>query len=181
MLKIKTTVIITLVIMLIVFSNERVKAQEIRYRPNILLVNGYISHGKKKIEGAIVLLYQNDKLVKKVLTEKKDQFQFLFFRDSKYMIEIIKDGYITEKILISKESTNFSRRKYFYIFRVDLMKIEEFKGLGLTAFDFPTAKIIFNDEDNEYVYDEDYGRIIKAEIEKLKKMSSSLSKSKSIY
>lgn len=167
-------IIIVLITVLIVFGNERLKAQEIRYKPNILLVNGYISHGKKKVNRAEVLLYQNDKLVKKILTEKKDQFQFLFFRDSKYLIEIIKDGYITEKILISKESTNFSRRKYFYIFRVDLMKIEEFEGLGLTAFDFPTAKIIFSKKYNEYIYDEEYAIAINAKIEKLKKMSASL-------
>ena len=92
------------------------------------------------------------------------------------MIEVVKEGFIAERILISKESTDFSDRRYIFDFCVDLMNAKEFEGLGLTAFDFPTAKINFCCDDNDYAYDEGYDKRVKAKINKLKKMSISLSK-----
>ena len=59
---------------------------------------------------------------------------------------------------------------------MDLMKTEEFEGLGLTAFDFPSAKINFSIEDDEYLHDIYYARNIKAKIKKLKEMSLSINK-----
>jgi hypothetical protein len=174
--QLKPILALFLLITTILFSVESLFAQEKHYRPNILLIRGYVSYGNENIDSALVLLYQNDKIVKKVKTAKKSEFKFILFRDSKYIIEVIKEGFISERILISKESTDFSDRKYIFDFCVDLMNAKEFEGLGLTSFDFPTAKINFCCDDNDYIYDVEYDNKIKVKINKLKKMSISLSK-----
>lgn len=177
MIKMKSVIIVSITVLLITFSNEELIAQEIKYKPSILEVKGYVNHGEEEIEKALVLLYQNNKMVKKVYTKKNAKFQFILFRDLKYTIEVIKDGFITEEIVIYTKTTNdHGTSKYIYEFSIDLMKVEEFDGLGLASFDFPSAKINFSVEDNAYTYDTYYSKWVKSKIEKLKKMSISLTK-----
>jgi hypothetical protein len=175
MMQLKPSLTLLLIITLTVFGVKSLQGQKKHFRPNVLLIRGFVSYGNQDIDSSLVLLYQNDKIVKKVQTERYSEFQFLLFRDSKYMIEIHKEGFIVERILISKESTDFSDRKYTFDFCVDLMNVNDFAGLGITAFDFPTAKINFCCDDNDYIYDVAYDKKIKAKIDKLKKMSISIS------
>jgi hypothetical protein len=163
--------------LLTVFSNEKLIAQKTTYKPSILEIRGYVNHGEVEIEKAIVLLYQNNKIVKKINTKKNGKFQFLLFRDLKYTIEVLKEGFVDERIdIYTKTSTDFSNKKYLYEFAIDLMKSDGFNGLGLTAFDFPSAKIIFSIEDDEYIYDSWYNKRVKTKIKKLQEMSNSLDK-----
>lgn len=177
MLKLKPTIIVLITVLLTLFSNGKLVAQETKYRPSILEIKGYVNHGEEEIEKALVLLYQNNKMVKKVNTKKNGKFQFILFRDLKYTVEVIKEGFITEEIVIATKTTNdHGNSKYLYEFSIDLMKTDEFEGLGLTSFDFPSAKINFSVEDNAYTYDTYYSKWVKSKIEKLRKMSISITK-----
>jgi hypothetical protein len=175
MIYIKLPFIVVMFALLTAVSSEKLLAQKTTFQPSILEIKGYVNHGEEEVENAIVLLFQNNKVVKKITTKKNGKFQFLLFRDLKYVIEVLKDGFIDERIDVStKESTDFSNKKYLYEFSIDLMKTDEFSGLGLTSFDFPSAKIIYSIEDDEYTYDSYYHKKNKLRIKKLKEMSNSI-------
>ena len=132
-----------------------------------LEIKGYVFENDDKVDAALVKLYQDNKIVQMTKT-KKSKFQFILFSGKQYMVEINKEGAITERIQIStKERTEFGG-KYLYEFRVDLMKASKFKGVDISALDFPTAVIKYNSEEGEYMHDEAYSRQVRADLKKLK-------------
>lgn len=132
-----------------------------------LEIKGYVFKGDEKVSDAQVSLYQNNQIVQKAIT-KKSKFQFILFSDMRYMVEISKDGCVTERIQIStKEKTEFSG-KYLYEFKVDLMDLKKFEGVDISDLDFPTALIKYNSEEGEYLHDVAYSKQVKDELKKLK-------------
>lgn len=61
-------------------------------KPSILEMSGYVLKEDKKMEGALVKLYQNNTIVNKMLTKSNARFKFLLFSDNEYMIEVSKEG-----------------------------------------------------------------------------------------
>jgi hypothetical protein len=136
-------------------------------KSSTLVIKGYVFKDDKKIDDAVVRLYQNNKVVQKT-TSKKSKFQFVLFSDMRYMVEIDYDGCVSERIQIStKEKTEFSG-KYLYEFRVDLMDLKSFKGVDISELDFPTALIKYSKDEGEYLHDAAYSSSVKKELKKLK-------------
>jgi hypothetical protein len=132
-----------------------------------LEVKGYVFKGDEKVDKALVKLYQNNKIVQ-LATTKKSKFQFILFSDMLYMLEISKEGCITERIQIStKEKTEFTG-KYLYEFKVDLMDESKFKGVDISDLDFPTALIKYDIVEGEYLHDAVYTEKVNQELKKLK-------------
>ncbi len=173
LMKMKKIKRIFLVTLLALLANTGLKAQE-TFKSSILELKGYVYDGEEKVDGVMIRLYQNERVVKKVLTKRNAKFEFILFKNSRYKIEIVKDGYVKEFILVAtKESPDYSNKKYVFEFGVDLKKLEEFKGMELTDFDYPSAKISYDVESNEYTHDKFYDKMIKTRIAKLKLMSDS--------
>ena len=136
-------------------------------KANSLEIKGYVFENDEKVDGALVKLYQNNKIVQMTKT-KKSKFQFILFGGMRYMVEIHKPKAITERIQISTiEKTEFGG-KYLYEFRVDLMKASKFKGVDISTLDFPTAIISYNKDEGEYMHDEAYSKQVRADLRKLK-------------
>lgn len=163
MKKVKT--LIPLLVLLIILSGA--KAPNPLSKASSLEIKGYVYHNDDKVSDAEVRLYQNNRVVQKATT-KKSKFQFILFSDMRYMVEIIKEGFVTERIQIStKEKTEFSG-KYLYEFKVDLMELKKFKGVDISDLDFPTALIKYNAEEGEYLHDVTYSQQVKDQLKKLK-------------
>ncbi len=132
-----------------------------------LQIRGYVFKDDKKVDDAVVTLYQHNKVVQKAKT-KKSKFDFILFSDLRYMVEISLNGCVTERIQISTmEKTEFSG-KYMYEFRVDLKDLDDFKGVDISDLDFPTALIKYNPEEGEYWHDEEYTKSVKKQLKELK-------------
>ena len=163
MKKVKT--LMPLLVLLIIICGA--KAPNPPAKASSLEIKGYVYHNDEKVSDAEVRLYQNNRVVQKAIT-KKSKFQFILFSDMRYMVEIIKDGFVTERIQIStKEKTEFSG-KYLYEFKVDLMELKKFKGVDISDLDFPTALIKYNAEEGEYLHDVAYSQQVKDQLKKLK-------------
>ena len=77
-------------------------------KSSTLVIKGYVFKDDKKIDNAVVKLYQNNRVVQKI-TSKKSKFQFILFGDMRYMVEIDYDGCVSERIQIStKEKTELN-------------------------------------------------------------------------
>lgn len=132
-----------------------------------LEIKGYVYEKNEKVDGALVKLFQNNKVVQMVKT-KSSKFQFILFSDMLYMVEISKDGAVTERIQISTEEKTQFGGKYLYEFKVDLMSLSKFEGVDISNLDFPTALIKYDIDEGEYMHDAAYGKQVKAELKKLK-------------
>ncbi len=167
----KFKISILLFISFIVLSSA-IKPLMFPAKASSLEIKGYVFEDDKKVDKALVRLYQNNKIVQMTKT-KKSKFQFILFSGMQYMVEVDKAGSVSERIQIStKERTEFGG-KYTYEFRVDLMKASKFKGVDISSLDFPTAIIKYDAEEGEYMHDAAYSKQVRAELKKLKQEAKS--------
>lgn len=158
---------ISLMLISFIALSAAIKPAMFPAKTSSLEIRGYVYEDDKKVEQALVKLYQNNKIVKMSKT-KKSKFQFILFSGKQYMVEINKPGSITERIQIStKERTEFGG-KYLYEFRVDLIKASKYKGVDVSNLDFPTAIIGYNADEGEYMHDEAYSKQVRADLRKIK-------------
>ena len=163
MLRVK---IFTSLLLLFVVFSAAVKPSMYFAKTSTLEIKGYVFEDDNKIDGALVKLYQNNKMVKMMKT-KKSKFQFVLFTGEHYMVEVVKSNSFTERIQFSTiEKTEFEG-KYTYEFRVDLTKESEFEGVDVSNLDYPTAIIKYDKEEGEYMYDVAYSLQVKADLRKM--------------
>lgn len=162
MKKVRLYSVFTILLILLVSAKPPAPA-----KTSSLQVRGYVFKDDKKIDNAIVKLYQHNKIVQ-IAKTKKSKFDFILFSNLRYMVEVSYDGCVTERIQISTmEKTEFSG-KYMYEFRVDLMDMKDFEGVDISDLDFPTALIKYNTDDGEYWHDEDYSKSVNKQLKALK-------------
>lgn len=164
----KSIALVFLLLVLNFFSHQTLSAQDV-YPPSVLQLKAHVYDGEDKVEKAVIEFYQNEKLVKKMMTKKNGRFQFLLFKGNEYKVKIAKAGFVKEYIVVATKNTqDFSDKKYFFEFALDLKSVKKFKSSGVTEFDFPSAKISFSLEDDEYTHDKFYHKMVKEKIDKLK-------------
>ena len=142
--------------------------KQLKVNPSVLDASGYILESDKKVEGAIVRLYQDNLIVDKLSTKKNGKFRFMLFSNSEYMIEINKTDCVQERVYLSTKNEGAMANKYYFEFVVDLMKLKEFEGVDVSNLDFPTALIKYDMDADEYVHDKMYSRNVRADLRKLK-------------
>jgi hypothetical protein len=162
----KVKILSVLLVLSIAFSSA-VKPLVYLAKTSSLEIKGYVFESDKKVDGALVKLYQNNKIVQMTKT-KKSKFQFILFTGMQYMVEVDKAGFISERIQIStKEKTEFGG-KYTYEFRVDLIDADKFKGIDVSNLDFPTAIIKYDEGEGEYMHDANYSKQVRTDLKALK-------------
>ena len=163
----KKVKVLSILLLLFVVLSSAVKSVIYSPKASSLEIKGYVFEADKKVEDALVKLYQNNKVVQMTKT-KKSKFQFMLFTGMQYMVEVSKSGSISERIQIStKEPTEYGG-KYTYEFRVDLIDANKFKGVDISNLDFPTAIIQYDSEEGEYMHDASYSKQVKADLKKIK-------------
>lgn len=140
----------------------------LKVNPSILDISGYILMDDKKVEGAMVKLYQDNLIVDKMSTKKNGKFRFMLFSNSEYMIEISKPDCVAERVYVSTKNEGTMDDKYYFEFIADLMKLKEFDGVDVSNLDFPTAIIKYDKGDDEYVHDKVYSRNVRADLRAMK-------------
>ena len=164
--------LLSILFILFIALSSAIKPVLLPEKSSSLEIKGYVFEEDKKVDDALVKLYQNNKIVQMTKT-KKSKFQFILFTGMQYMVEVIKEGSVSERIQIStKEKTEFGG-KYTYEFRVDLMKADKFKGVDISNLDFPTAIIKYDAEEGEYMHDEAYSKEVRLDLKKLKQEAKS--------
>lgn len=166
----RIVLLVTSFLLLFVISSKTILAQ------SVLDASGYILLDEKKVESAMIKLYQNNLIVDKQSTKKNGKFRFILFSNNEYMIEINKPGCVPERVYISTENSGNLADKYYFEFAVDLMKLKEFEGVDVSNLDFPTAIIKYDSKADEYVHDKLYSKSVRADLRKMKEQKSALGK-----
>lgn len=135
--------------------------------PSVLDMSGYVLHNEKKVEGALVKLYENNVIVNKMQTKANSRFRFLLFSNNEYMIEISKQGFMDERVYINTKSNADMDDKYFFEFIVDLVDENKYKNVDASSLDFPTAIIKYDLGEDDYVHDKGYSQQVRNDLKKL--------------
>lgn len=167
----KKIIFYTAIIMSVFMFSSFVKYLAVK--ASVLEMSGYVLKDDKKMDGALVKLYQNNTIVNKMLTKSNARFKFLLFSDNEYMIEVTKDGFMDERVYINTKSSADLDDKYYFEFIVDLMDASKFKNIDASNLDFPTAIIKYDSGEDEYVHDKGYSQQVRND---LKKMNEQLNK-----
>jgi hypothetical protein len=135
--------------------------------PSVLDMSGYVLYNEKKVEGAMVKLYENNVIVNKMQTKANSRFRFLLFSNNEYMIEISKQGFMDERVYINTKSNADMADKYFFEFIVDLVDENKYKNVDASSLDFPTAIIKYDLGEDDYVHDKGYSQQVRNDLKKL--------------
>lgn len=136
-------------------------------KPSVLDMSGYVLFNDKKVEGALVKLYENNIVVNKMQTKSNARFRFMLFSNNEYMIEISKQGYMDERVYINTKTNADLLDKYFFEFIVDLVDENKYKNVDASSLDFPTAIIKYDAGEDDYVHDKGYSQQVRNDLKKL--------------
>lgn len=136
-------------------------------KPSVLDMSGYILYNDKKVEGALVKLYENNVIVNKMQTKANARFRFMLFSNNEYMIEVSKIGFMDERVYINTKTNADLLDKYFFEFIVDLVDENKYKNVDASSLDFPTAIIKYDVGEDDYVHDKGYSLQVRNDLKKL--------------
>lgn len=136
-------------------------------KPSVLDMSGYILFNDKKVEGALVKLYENNVIVNKMQTKANARFRFMLFSNNEYMIEVSKQGFMDERVYINTKTNADLLDKYFFEFIVDLVDENKYKNVDASSLDFPTAIIKYDAGEDDYVHDKGYSQQVRNDLKKL--------------
>jgi hypothetical protein len=134
-----------------------------------LEINGVVADGTKKVDSALVVLYQDSSIAEVIKTEKNGKFQFKLKNRTLYKIVVHKPHYISKSIQISTKERTTPGVNYSYSIKLNLNKESNFQGIESSKFDFPMALIRYYKEIGYYAYDRAYDKKVKIKIRKLQK------------
>ena len=138
-----------------------------------LEINGTIICREKPVEGCIVRLLYENKVVDYIKLDKKNKFTFTLKKSRYYTIEISKEGFDIMLIGVSTIFPEgvFSRELYKHALDIELVKETKKKGgkeVNDDSMDFPIAIIEYIKTGDTFGYNKKYTSQIKSEIKQAK-------------
>jgi len=131
-------------------------------------VNGRITEDQVKLEGAVVSLIKNSRLMREVVTSGNGKFVFLLKPGNDYLIEVAKPGYASKSISFSTK--NVPQEKVgagFPEFPIEIRLFQEIDGVNMEVFDHPVGRIIYSPVADDFAVDMEYHKLIRADLAQL--------------
>ncbi len=167
----KHTARLFLILYLSVFTFQQARAQF------TYTIDGFVSANKKKVEGAIVILYKGGVIEEKINTSSNGKFTFKLIQDMEYTLSVTKAGYITKKLLFSTKGIpadvladyeQDGTKPEISIF--EMPKDPSIVSQINAILSQPMAKFSFDDEKKKIVFDEAYSESMQNALLNLKKL-----------
>ena len=131
-------------------------------------VNGRVTLDQDRIEGAVVSLLKNSRLMQEVVTSGNGKFVFVLRPGNDYIIEVAKPGYVRKSISFStKNVPNDKVGKGFPDFPIEFILFEELAGVNTDILNNPIGRIIYSPSSDDFTIDLDYYNTIKRDLAKL--------------
>ena len=112
-----------------------------------------------------VNLYSNNKRIDSLVVAGNQEFGFYLERNSTFLIEILKEGFVKKTLSISTDLPDEVKvRSYFtFGFQIPLVRKQESDEDKLVKYidELPTAYIFYNDQIRKFDYSKDYSRALK--------------------
>ncbi|MBL4658292.1 MAG: carboxypeptidase regulatory-like domain-containing protein [Flavobacteriales bacterium] len=133
-------------------------------------VNGKITEDRAKLEGAVVSLIKNSRLMQEVVTSGNGKFVFVLKAGNNYEIEVSKPGYVRKSITFSTKSVPAKNvGQGFPEFPIEFVLFLEVEGVNATVLEKPVGRIFYSALTDDFTIDMEYNQSIKADINQLNK------------
>lgn len=156
--------------MLLGFGTQEAKAQ-FEYS-----IDGTVTNGKRKLEGAIISLFKGSTQVQQVTTAANGKFSFKLEPNASYTMSVTKGGYITKKFVFSTfgmpediaKTYDGGTKPEISIF--EMPKDPNIVSQINSILSQPMAKFAYDDRVKDIVFDNAYSQSMRDALERLGKI-----------
>ncbi|HSH65393.1 MAG TPA: carboxypeptidase-like regulatory domain-containing protein [Bacteroidia bacterium] len=165
-----------LVILIFFFSTATLNAQW------LYEIDGTVTSGNKKLDGAVVTLFKGTSTAKEVTTTSSGRFNINLDQESEYTLTVTKPGFITKKFLFSTKGVPSDIAKNFEGGAKPEISIFELpKDPAVTAqvnaiLSQPVAKFIYDPTEQDIVFDKAYSESMLQELNRLNQLEKEVKK-----
>lgn len=117
------------------------------------------------LDSAIVTVYYNNVVYKRVLTTRRGKCNFQLPLDRIYIVELSKPGFISKKFEVNTKTPANKRDVYDFYFDMDIF--ESIEGLDTKLLEKPLAIVYYNATNNQFEYDAAYTNRINSDLQLL--------------
>ncbi len=93
-----------------------------------------------------------------------------------YMLSFMKKNYVTKKVYISTKIPEDLKKTGFKPFVFDVTILKQKEGVDIMVFDQPVARILYDDQTEDFAYDTDYTSSVLKQIQSVEKKLKSKAK-----
>jgi hypothetical protein len=134
-----------------------------------LEINSQVTDGKKRLDGAEIILYKNNKEVTKIITDKSGKANFILEPDNEYLIKFTKTGFVSKSLKMDtrnvpdsdiREGTAFGSAPVVELF-------QEIEGLDVSILNQPAGILVYSKATKNFDYDMNYTKSIQAQVQEM--------------
>jgi hypothetical protein len=120
---------------------------------------------EKRSENVAIHVYEYNTKINSYKTDVKGKFEFSISKNSYTILEFVKDGFITKRMLFDMRTE--TEVKNVKPFNIEIIMIEAKKGIDYSNLDFPITYIKYIEDHKDFNYVEKYTQMMLKEQEKI--------------
>jgi hypothetical protein len=117
------------------------------------------------LDSAVVTVYYNNAVYKRVLTTRRGKCNFQLPLDRVYTVELSKPGFVSKRFEVNTKTPPNKRDAYDFYFDMDIF--ESIEGLDTKLLEKPLAIVYYNVTNNQFEYDAAYTNRINSDLQLL--------------
>jgi hypothetical protein len=117
---------------------------------NAMSINGSI------MKDVTVNIYRYNDKIACYQSDKNGKFEFEIEMNSYIMLEFVKEGFLSKKILFNTKNQAIDYSKNYIPFNFEIMMVEEMAGINYDDIDFPVTIIEYAEKEKEFLFVEKY-------------------------
>lgn len=126
----------------------------------MLKVKGITTDGRSIntniLKDVTVNMYKYNDKIATFKSDEKGKFLFEIEMNSYIILEFVKEGFLSKKILFDTKNQLIDYSKNYIPFNFEIMMVEEVKDVNYDGIDFPIAMIEYSEKEKEFLYVEKY-------------------------
>lgn len=126
----------------------------------MLKVKGITTDGRfintSILKDVTVNIYKYNDKITTFQSDEKGKFQFEIEMNSYIILEFVKEGFLSKKILFDTENQLIDYSKNYIPFNFEIAMLKEVKDVNYDGIDFPIAMIEYSEKEKEFLYVEKY-------------------------
>jgi hypothetical protein len=134
-----------------------------------LQVTPTVTDGKKRMDGAVVVLLKNGKEANRVVTDKSGKADFKLEPDNDFLIKFTKPGYVSKSIRMDTRNVPADDIMENMIFRTgpEVELFQEVEGLDVSILDQPIGILVYDNSMKDFSYDMEYTKSIQVKVQEM--------------
>ncbi|HRP60509.1 MAG TPA: hypothetical protein PK833_09550 [Vicingus sp.] len=125
-----------------------------------LKIEGITTNGEtintSTLKNVTINIYEYNDKIASYESNLKGQFEFEIDMNSYIMLEFLKEGFLTKRILFDTRNKNIDYGKNYIPFNFEIVMLLKVEGIDADDIDFPITKVEYFPEEKEFLFVEKY-------------------------